>query len=182
MVKAKTIIKIYFWEFLQNLPALAALLWGAQWWPRLWGLLIAFAGGLGSALIIALTEHYKDPGYREPIRMVVANAIGFSFMVIVASALLSWVAGWIPALLLGLVFGAAVACIQNLVQTKSISVRHVLAIGLGSAAALALIVVVDQLGMGLPLKVLIVNGLVTAIIVVVDYVIGLSKPNAGGSM
>jgi hypothetical protein len=175
-MKLKHIAIIFFWEFIQNLPAVVCLLIGAELWPRPSTFLLALAGGLGSALVIAWTEHYKDPGYREPFRMLVTNAIGFSIMIFLVAVFLNRIHGLVLDLLLGLLIGAMVACIQNLAQNKTISLRHVLAIGLASSVALTLVAFIDRSGIGFPLKVLIVNGLTSGIIVVVDYVIGLGDP------
>ena len=166
-------LKVLFWEYLQNLPIFAGFVWGYDLWSQgrqELAVLCMAAGSLTGAALIALTESRKKAGHREPVAVLIGNSIVMTMIMLVMVAYLSahW-SNWLTDLLIGILAGAGLGALQSLSAREKISLRHCIA--LGSASPLALISIRLILGLGWPdlVNILASAFLATLIIGFLDY-------------
>lgn len=165
-------VRLFFWEFIQNLPFAAGFLLGLEAGQGgQWGLAAAWmvGGSILGALAIWATEARMVEGHREPLGMMLTNVVVIAGLMLAVAAYLSagWSAWWTD-LLLGLVGGMGLGVVQDLAAGSSVGWTHALALGLGCALGL---IGVRVLAACLPLawNALLITGIVTVFIVVVDY-------------
>ncbi len=166
------LIRAIFWEALQNLPLVAGFVLALELWQqKQWGtalLCMAVASLLG-ALVIGFTESKIVEGHREPLRVVVANVVTMTGLMLIVVVYLSagW-SSWKTDLVVGTLAGAALAAVQDMAAGNPL--------GLGHAAALAGGLPLTLIGLRRiaftwpPLAIiLLIAGVLTGFIALVDY-------------
>ncbi|MEJ2208439.1 MAG: hypothetical protein P8129_05310 [Anaerolineae bacterium] len=161
-----------FWEFLQNVPLVAGLLWGLDAWQAgKWGLAATWmvGGSVVGALAIRATEGRIVSGHREPWRVVLANVLVMAGLMFVVAVYLAagWSAWW-SDLLLGFGAGIGLGVAQDLAAGSPVGWTHAFALGLCVFLGLFGIRLLAVHWPPLP-SVLVISGLVTVLIVVADY-------------
>lgn len=166
-------IKIFFWEFVQNLGPVAGFALAVELWrlnnPWL-AVLSAFVGGVTGALVIAATESRKIAGNREPVAVMIANIIVMATfscgMAIYFS--MPW-STWLTDVFIGIFVGVLLGVVQSLAAKEPIGIRHCIA--LGAAFPVVLILLRALFGVGLPVlaNIMIITTLMTLVIVLIDY-------------
>lgn len=174
--------RTFFWEFVQNLPLIAGFLLALDLWQQarpLPSLACMVAGSVTGSLVIWATEARIVAGHREPLRVIVTNMAGITFLMLVLAAYLSagW-SRWWTDLVAGLLGGIALGAAQDLAAGSSASLGHVTAFALSFSLGL---VGVRMLSSVLPLgaTILVVTTTVTALICVMDY--GLPRTERGAA-
>jgi hypothetical protein len=166
-------LRIFLWEFLQNLPifsgftcAFDALARRQAWFALAWSV----AGGVCGALMIALTEARKTAGHKESPPVTLANALAVTvFIFTIVVYLNTRGTFWLTDLVLGSLGGAVLAALQSLAARKKPDLRHAIALGLASAAAIACIRILLHAGWPVWLHILLITLLATGIISLIDY-------------
>ncbi|GAB4581462.1 MAG: hypothetical protein Fur0022_42090 [Anaerolineales bacterium] len=165
--------RIFFWEFLQNLPLLLGFVFALQSlreqaWMGMLG--FSFAGSVAGSMMIRYTENNIVPGAREPISVTFTNIIVFFLIAGLVSIYFSQPWGsWQIDILLGALLGAGTGYAQDIAagQFKP-GWRHILALSLAFIPALITIRLIT--GYFHPLfGGIFLNLLVTLIIVCIDY-------------
>ena len=109
---------VLFWEWLQNVWAVAGVLLGAHAWRggTVWSAAsLGVAGALATALVIRWSEGRKQSVAREPWRLTLANALGFSLGALLLVWYLSLGTPWICGVdtLAGVGLGLVLARMQE---------------------------------------------------------------------
>lgn len=180
-MKRNNILNIWFWEFLQNFMLVCAFTFGYTAYTggnpaAAVGITIAFVGA--GVFTIRFTEPAIRPGPLESRRETLTNLIFFSVAVIFFVLYFSWKRGSLPVdLLLGFFTGAAAAVLQARAAREAVSIRHLLALTIAFALALA---VIRLFALPQPplLAAVVINVPVTAVIVALDY--ARNGPDAPG--
>ncbi len=165
--------KIFFWEFTQNFPLLLGFIFSSENMKHKEWLLMFLTSTLGSmmgALLIRYTEKYIIPGEQDPMKVTMTNGISF-FVIMLGVAWYfaqAW-SSWPSDIILGVLIGFGVGYAQDLAADKKTpGVRHILA--LMFAFVPALIVLRWSMDRLSPFSaVLFLTTLVTAVIVVIEY-------------
>jgi hypothetical protein len=164
--------RVFFWEFVQNLPAIAGFLLALDLWQQakpLPSLACMVASSVTGSLVIWATEARIVAGHREPPQVVVTNVAGITVLMLVLAAYLSagW-SKWWTDLVFGLFGGVALGVAQDLAAGSRVGWGHATAFALAFSLGL---VGVRILSAALPLgaSVLVVTAAVTALICVTDY-------------
>ncbi len=164
--------RVFFWEFIQNLPLLAGFMMALHFWPQgRPGVAAAclLAGGIVGSFVIRLTESRIVKGHREPWRVVITNIVIITFLMFIFSIYLlaSW-SRWWTDLLIGLVGGSGLRAAQNLALRSPLNPGRCLFFGLSCALTF---VGVRLFSTNLPiwLGVLAVTAVATAAIVLTGY-------------
>jgi len=172
--------RIFFWEFVQNLPLIAGFLLALDLWQQaklMLSLACMVGGSVAGSLVIWVTEARIVAGHREPLRVVVTNVVAIALLMLVLAAYLSagW-SRWWTDLVVGLLGGIALGVVQDLAAGSPVSVGHATAFALSFSLGLA---GVRILSAALPLgaSVLVVTATVTALICLMDY--GLPRIERG---
>lgn len=165
-------VRVFFWEFVQNLPFAAGFLLGLEAWQQgQWGQAAAWmvGGSALGALAIRATEARLVEGHREPWGVVLTNAVVIAGLMLVVAVYLSagWSAWWTD-LLLGLAGGMGLGVAQDLAADSPVGRAHAVALGLGIALGLVGVrLLAASLAPGW--NALLVAGIVTVFVVLVDY-------------
>jgi hypothetical protein len=164
--------RIFFWEFVQNVPLVVGFLLGLRLWQSGqpgFAVLCVVGGSLLGALAIQATEARIVAGHREPLRAVLVNIAAMSVLMLAVVAYLSaaWSRWWTDLLAGGLV-GLALGAAQDVAARSPVGLRHVAAFALAFALGLE---GVRLLASECPLLVsaLIITSVVTAAISALDY-------------
>lgn len=165
-------LRAFFWEFVQNLPLVAGVLYGLFFWQQARvasALACMVVGSILGAVIIWATEARIVSGHHEPWQVVVTNMIGMAALMLLVVVYWSapW-SSWWTDVGLGLLAGTALAVAQDLAAKARIGVGHALALAVSLALAL---VGVRLLARVFPvwLNVLWITLTVTAVICWLDY-------------
>lgn len=172
MEKVK-ILKILFWEYMQNLPVIAGFIAAYDRWMDsgyLLACLLVLSGSAAGATLIFLTEKKKQEGYREPLSVYAANILGMTIMMLamILYFAASW-GNWISDLGAGLVVGLGLGILQSLSARKRINWIHCIALGIASPMILVSIRLLLSTNWPLWGIILLVCFLATLIITVIDY-------------
>jgi hypothetical protein len=166
-------IKIFFWEFTQNVGPVAGFGLAVYFWQTdtAWlAVLSALVGGIIGALMIAATESRKVTGHREPVAVIITNIIVMTILSCGVAIYFStlW-STWLTDLCIGIVVGILLGMAQSLAAKEPIGIRHCIA--LGAACPVVLILLRELFRAGLPVlaNIAIITALMTLIIVLVDY-------------
>lgn len=166
-------LKIIFWEYLQNLPIMTGFVWGLKLWQ---GGRYGVAAGcviLGSvvgAILIALTEGKKVPGFREPRSVLVTNIIVIIIIMLLVMVYLTerW-SSWLTDLGVGILSGAGLAVLQSLAAKGKIGLIHCIALGTATPLVLISIRWLVSIGLSIWLNIALLSLLGTLVISVIDY-------------
>jgi hypothetical protein len=169
-------MKVFFWEFLQNIPIFTGFAWAftslARGKPWI-ALAFAVAGGIFGSIVIALTESRKAAGHKETLPVVLANILAITTFIFAIVVYLSTKStNWRTDLFLGSLGGAGLAIMQGLAAKKKIEARHCIALGLASALAIVGIRILLNAGWSVWLDILSMTLLATLIISPIDYMPG----------
>lgn len=162
-----------FWEFVQNLPLVAGFFVALQLWRQGWvvgaGASMLVGSTLG-ALTIWATESKVIKGHREPVRVVVTNALAITLLMFVSVAYLSagW-GNWGTDLAVGILAGVGLGAAQSLAAGEPIAIRHCLAFAASLPPALIGIRMLMAASLPLLLDILLITAVATVIIGWVDY-------------
>lgn len=129
-----TFLNVYWWEFLQNLPFVTAVVVSMRMWSTgqpTWSVLIGLAGCVASAAAITLTEPYKlrttagqgppsrELGFAAAIREVATNSLIFAGGTLLVALYFGRVthfgslrSDWLPDVAVGGMAGGIVGAIQ----------------------------------------------------------------------
>jgi hypothetical protein len=166
------LIRILFWEFAQNILPVSGFVVALELDQQgRWGLAIGciVAGGLAGAAAIYLTESRITASHREPIRVLVTNAVMMVALMITLGLYLSagW-SGWQTDLVVGMVVGAGLGAAQSLAAGEPIGIRHCAAL----AFSLPLVIIGIRVFVRvLPVLacILLVTAFFTVVVTLVDY-------------
>ena len=164
--------RVFFWEFVQNLPLVVGFLLGLRLWqagnPWLAGVCIV-GGSLVGALAIRATEARIVAGHREPLRAVLVNIAVMSALMLVVVAYLSaaW-SRWWTDLLAGSLVGLALGAAQDLAARSPIGLRHGAAFALAFALGLVGVRILAAVCPFL-ISALVITSVVTVAISWLDY-------------
>ena len=166
-------LKVIFWEFVQNLPALAGFAWAIDLWQKgRFGVAIAYiaAGGAAGAVLIALTEARKQAGYQEPRAVLLANIVSIPIIMFVLVVYLTarW-SSWLTDLAICVLGGIGLGIVQSLAAKKKINAVHCIALGIASPLVLICIRWLLNTGLSIWVNILLMCLLATLIISLIDY-------------
>lgn len=174
------LLQTTFWELAQNLFLVTGFMGAVELWQQgrwLPALLCMVGGSVAGALVIRFTESRIVAGHREPVRVVVANVLTMTFLMLVLTAYLStgW-SSWKLDLVAGALAGIVLGAVQDVVDRKMPSLKHCAAFAVAFPVAL---IGVRMLIYNLSLLwgVLVVSVLITLPIVVIDYDSVTSREN-----
>jgi hypothetical protein len=127
-------LNVYWWEFLQNLPFVMAVIVSMRLWSTgqpTWSILTGLAGCVASAAAITLTEPYKlrttsgqgtpsrELGFAAAIRELATNSLTFAGGTLLAALYFGRVThfgslpnNWLPDVAVGGMAGGAIGAIQ----------------------------------------------------------------------
>ncbi len=164
--------RVFFWEFIQNLPLLAGFMMALRLWQsgRLWLAAICIIGSsIIGACIIWATEFRIVAAHHEPLRAVLANIVVMSILMVVLVVYLTaaW-SRWWTDLIVGSLTGVALGGGQDLATRSPISIKHYGAFALAFAVGLVGIRILAEACPFL-IGILILTVLVTAVISWIDY-------------
>jgi len=170
-------IKVFFWEFLQNIPIFTGFAWAFDFLSRgkPWNTLaFAVAGGTCGSILIALTESRKAAGHKETLPVILANILAITtFILAMVVYFRTKGTTWQTDVILGSLGGASLAGMQSLAAKKKIEARHCLALGLASALAIIGIRSLLNAGWSIWMDILSMTILATLIISLIDYMPGI---------
>jgi hypothetical protein len=173
-------LKIFFWEFLQNIPIFTGFAWAfdSRMRGKPWiALACAVAGGICGAILIALTESKKVPGHKETLPVVLTNILAITAFIFALVVYLSTKGtNWFTDLLLGSLAGTSLGLLQSMAARKKIDARHCVALALASALAILGIRILLNAGWSIWMNVLSTTILATLIISLIDYIPGGITP------
>lgn len=165
--------RIIFWEFLQNLPIVAGFMYALRLWRQElpWAAIaIAIVGSSLGAVTIALTESKKTPGHREPLPVLLTNALILTVVMVVVVIYFpaSW-SGWISDILIGVLAGTGLSAAQSWAAKEKVGLRHSFALGISASLALLGIRWITNMDFPFITSSLLILAPVTLIIGLIDY-------------
>jgi hypothetical protein len=139
---AKEIAEVMCLEYIQNAPLIAGFLSGAWFWPRDVGLaaLCIVVGSVLSALVIIPTEARIFEGHQETWQAVAGNVVAFCVLTVVFIAYLyaRW-SGWWTDVGAGVIAGAVLGTVQDLVVKEPIGLLRILLLGISCSVSLLIV-------------------------------------------
>lgn len=166
------LVRMFFWESIQNLPLVAGFLLSLKMWQQgKQGTAVgcAVAGSIIGSAVIWATESRIVKEHRETMRAMVANILAIFLLMLLLTVYMSlqWGNLW-SDLLVGLVGGIGLGVVQSLAVKSLVSVGHCTAFALSFALGLAgvrLLAAVFPVGV----NILLITVVVSAVITVIDY-------------
>jgi hypothetical protein len=166
-------IKIFLWEFAQNVGPVTGFSLAVSFWQSNFpwaAFLSAFIGGGIGALMIAATESRKVEGHREPVAVIFANITGMTIlscgMAIYFTTLWST---WWTDLFIGIFVGVLLGVVQSLAAKEPIGIRHCVALGISCPVILILLRELFMVELPILVNIAVITTLMTLIIVLIDY-------------
>ena len=168
----KNILRIWFWEFVQNTPLIMAFTFGYQFFlaKNMYTALMIVLIGVGTgALLIRFTESRIDKSSPESWRETFTNMFFFSLAINLFFIYFNWIPGSPPLdILTGIAVGFLASISQAAAGKTSLSLQHTAALSVSFAVALLLIRGIIGVYAPLPAAIL-VNLPVTTLIVIIEY-------------